>query len=397
VLQHDARRADGFSLVELMVAMTIMLVVTAGVFNLMNPAQGAFQTQPEVADMQQRLRVAADSLYKDVVMAGGGAYQGSMSGALTYFFAPVMPFRQGTIADDPPGTYRDDVITVIYVPPTIAQTSLATKGPALVSAEIGVNKEPNCPPSDDLCGFKEGMIALMYDASGNYDLFEITNVQENALHLQHRNDKLTYTNYEPITTKIVQASYFEYYLKTDNANGVYQLMYYDGTSKPDVPVADNVVGLNFEYFGEPQPPLMKKALSDTTGPWTSYGPKPSAVAIAPYGAGENCIFVNDGSPTPAPRLASLGPAGSGLVKLTAAQLTDGPWCPNDTSANRWDADLLRIRKIGVTVRVQAAVAALRGPASVFFKYGGTSRDYNKWAPDQEVHFEVTPRNLNLGR
>src|SRR4030095_5528878 len=98
---------------------------------------------------------------------------------------------------------------------------------------------------------------------------------------------------------------------------------------------------------------------------------------------ENCVLNADKSP----KLATLGAAGSGLVTLTAAQLTDGPWCPNNTSANRWDADLLRIRKIGVTVRVQAALAALRGPASVFFTRGGTSRDYNKWAPDQEIHFE----------
>jgi hypothetical protein len=64
---------------------------------------------------------------------------------------------------------------------------------------------------------------------------------------------------------------------------------------------------------------------------------------------------------------------------------------------RWDADLLRIRKVAVTIRVQAAVAALRGPASTLFTHGGTSRGGNKWAPDQEVRFQVTPRNLNLGR
>ncbi len=392
-MPHDPRRADGFSLIELMVAMTIMLAVTAGVFSLMNPAQGAFQTQPEVADMQQRLRVASDTLYKDIVMAGGGAYQGSMSGSLTYFFAPVMPFRQGTVADDPAGTFRTDVITVIYVPPTIAQTSLSQKSPSLKSVEIGVNKEQNCPPSDDLCGFKEGMVALMYDDSGYYDIFTITNVQENALHIQHNNDKLTYTDYQADKTKIVQAAYFEYWLKADTN----QLMYYDGTGNPDVPVVDNVVGLNFEYYGDPQPPMRieSKALDAEVGPWTTYGPKPVPPpnAIAPFAAGENCVFNADQSP----KLPALGAAGTGLVKLTAAQLTDGPWCPNSTHVNRWDADLLRIRKIGVTVRVQAALASLRGPASVLFTRGGTSRDAQRWAPDQEVHFEVTPRNLNLGR
>ena len=86
-----------------------------------------------------------------------------------------------------------------------------------------------------------------------------------------------------------------------------------------------------------------------------------------------------------------------MVPLTAAQLADGPWCPNGVNANRWDADLLRIRKIGVTLRVQSAVAALRGPAGVLFTNGGTSRGGSKWVPDQEIRFQVSPRNLNPGR
>jgi hypothetical protein len=40
--------------------------------------------------------------------------------------------------------------------------------------------------------------------------------------------------------------------------------------------------------------------------------------------------------------------------------------------------LLRVRKIFVTVRVRSAFTALR-------------------LPDQEIRFEVTPRNLNLER
>jgi hypothetical protein len=80
-----------------------------------------------------------------------------------------------------------------------------------------------------------------------------------------------------------------------------------------------------------------------------------------------------------------------------AQLTDGPWCPDAMNPNRWDADLLRIRKIAVTLRVESAVEALRGPAGTLFVHGGTSRGGHRFAPDQEVRFQVSPRNLNLGR
>lgn len=389
------RREAGFSLIELTFAMSLMLVVTASVFSMMNPAQGSFQAQPEISDMQQRLRVASDTLYKDLVMAGGGAYQGSMGGSLGNYFAAVQPRRVGSTLEDAPTVFKTDTITLIYVPATIAQTSLAVHGPSLNSAEIGVNADPGCPVGDALCGFKSGMSVMMYDDSGNYDIFTITAVQTNALHLQHNSDSLTYTGYNANTTKIVQVSNFVYYLNTTTN----QLMFYNGGTAADVPVVDNVVGLAFEYYGDPQPPTWRpgKAVSDTTGPWTSYGPKPSALAVAPYAAGANCVF-NDGSPgPPVPALPELGASGTGLVKLTAAQLTDGPWCPNPTSLNRWDADLLRVRKIGVTVRVQSANAALRGPASALFKVGGTSTGGQKWVPDQEIRFQVSPRNLNLGR
>jgi prepilin-type N-terminal cleavage/methylation domain-containing protein len=392
------RREQGFSLLEMLVAMTVMLGVTAGVFSLMNPAQGTFAAQPEVSDMQQRLRVAADSLYKDLVMAGNGAYQGSMSGSLMYVFAPVMPFRQGSVNDDPPGTFKTDTVTLVYVPPTFAQTSLSTKSPSLNSVEIGVNPEPGCPDlqNDPLCGFKQGMVVLMYDDSGNYDLMTITNVQDNAMHLQHNLDKLSYTEYQPFKTKIVQANYFEYYLKTDNVNGIYQLMFYDGSGAPDVPIADNVVGLNFDYYGDPQPPTIKGGTGVTGNPFlTTYGPAPQAAAINGFAATENCVFA--AGPTPTPKLPTLGAANGTLVQLTAAQLTDGPWCPNAANVNRFDADLLRIRKIVVTLRVQSASAALRGPASALFSHGGTSRNGTKWVPDQEIKFSVSPRNLNLGR
>ena len=45
--------------------------------------------EPESADMQQRLRVAADTLFKHLVMAGAGSYHGTRSGSLIHRFAPA--------------------------------------------------------------------------------------------------------------------------------------------------------------------------------------------------------------------------------------------------------------------------------------------------------------------
>ena len=80
----------------------LMLVVTGSIFALLNPGQGNFVAEPEVADMQQRTRLAADTLYKDLVMVGSGSYSRQEPDRASYFFAPVMPHRQGRLQDDPP-------------------------------------------------------------------------------------------------------------------------------------------------------------------------------------------------------------------------------------------------------------------------------------------------------
>jgi hypothetical protein len=53
--------------------------------------------------------------------------------------------------------------------------------------------------------------------------------------------------------------------------------------------------------------------------------------------------------------------------------------------------------VRVKLRVQVAVDSLRGPAGTLFRYGGTSSGAERYVPDQEIAFDVTPRNMNLGR
>ena len=66
------RSERGFSLPEMLIAAAIMITITGAVFSMLNPSQGMYRTQPEVADVQQRLRVGVDSMAKDLVMAGAG-------------------------------------------------------------------------------------------------------------------------------------------------------------------------------------------------------------------------------------------------------------------------------------------------------------------------------------
>ncbi len=353
----------GYSLVEMLVATAVMLVITGAIFGLMNPSQGISRTQPEVSDLQQRMRVAVETLYKDLMMAGAGPYQGATSGSLANFFAPVLPYRVGRVNSDPANNvfYRPDAITLVYVPNTSSQTTIRDPMPN-ESAEIKVNAQPNCPAGDELCGFREGMSVLIFDDTGAWESFEITNVQTSALHLQHRGQQ--FQKAYDAGSYIVQCEYHTYYL--DAATD--RLMHYDGLTT-DLPVVDNVVGLQFRYYGDPNPPQ---------------SPKP------PIGT-SNCLFDASGNAL----LSALGPANGGLVELTEAMLTDGPWC--GTAPSQFDADLFRVRKIGVSLRVQASSPEFRGANTTFFTRPGLARSSARLIPDFTTEFQVSPRNLNLTR
>jgi len=63
---------SGFSLIELMVALVCTLLVSGAIYGLLSSGQGAFRREPEVADMQQNLRLAMDTISRDVATAGTG-------------------------------------------------------------------------------------------------------------------------------------------------------------------------------------------------------------------------------------------------------------------------------------------------------------------------------------
>ena len=382
----------GFSLIEALIATALMLAVTSAAFTMMHPAYGAFAVEPESADMQQRLRVAADVLSKDLAMAGAGAYSGPHAGSLVYSFPAVLPFRQGTLRDDPPGVFATDRITLIFVPSTPAQSTLTepltgATATFATGAETGCPFDPGSSTEATRCGFSREQTVLVYDAAGGYGLFTVAAVADGVATLASKKPGGAGSTFAA-GSHIVEVENHTYSLKSDDSAGTYQLMHGDG-SGADTPVVDHVVALRFDYYGEGQPPVLLHPIGDTAEPATTYGPKPVAAGVA------SCLF--SAAAPPAPMLPALGDGSQRLVNLTAADLTDGPFCPDDGHPNRWDADLLRIRRIGVTLRVQSAAAALRGPASALFAHAGTAQSSAKWLPDLEIHFDVSPRNLNLGR
>lgn len=363
--RRSLRSESGYTLTELLVSTAIMVTVTGAIFGLMNPAQGSAQAQPEVADLQQRMRIGSDTLFKELVMSGAGPYQGATTGSLINFFAPILPRRTGRIGADPTqgaASFKSDAITLSYIPNSYSQTTISNNMPQ-VAAELKVFDQPNCPKGRELCGFEEQMQVIIFDTSGNFDTFVITEVQDAAGHLQHRQQPLNF----PYQTgaQVTQIVSNTYYLNRDTS----QLMRYNGADE-DLPIVDNVVDLRFDYFGDPTPPAF---------------PKP------PLGTA-NCLYDTGGNYIGPPALA---PDDGSLASLPAAILTDGPYC--GSGANAFDADLLRIRKVRVSLRMQTTSPALRGTDAALFMKPGSALGGERAVPDYRVAFEVAPRNLNLAR
>ena len=385
----------GFSLVELLVATLILLAVSGAVLGFLAPATTAFETQPELSDVQQRLRVTVSTLQKHIAMAGAGAHAGVAAGSLGDYVAPVMPYRWGDAGADSPGTFRADTITVLYVPQTPAETAVVRTVSA-AGPDTVLETRVDCGGSrhDDRCGFDEGMRVLVFEPRGNWDVGVAAHVSSNALQLT-RVDPFSseYSSGHAVATELASHTY---YLHADVRSRTFQLMHYDGV-RTDMPVVDDVVRLEFRYWGDPLPPQLLSPGAVESAPKTTYGPRPPELGMPsglPWPDGENCVFaVVDGA-----HVARLGVlhGGGGLAELPASLFNDGPWCPHGASALRYDADLLRVRRIGVRLRVQAGAASFRGPASSLFLHGGTGRP-SRYVPDQEIALAIAPDNLHVRR
>ena len=384
----------GFTVVELLVASLILMAIISAALSVARLAQDMFDVQPEHSDVQQRIRVSADVLRRDLLMAGAGTYAGPAVGPLNGVMAPVMPYRA---FGDPPDPrqgilFRPDVLSLAYVPATASQSTLASVLPA-DALDVQIAAAPNCPPATatTLCGFEAGAHLLIVDAVGHWDVFSVQEIAAGGLRVGHRG---TAAAAYPTGTAVSEARFVTYSLKLDAASGVSQLTRHDGWAT-ELPVVDNVVAMRFTYFGAAAPPRLIPDPLSASEAIPTYGPKPPLLSQIQDGwpPGENCLFqVSDG--VQVPRLPALD-AAMPVVELAPSLFTDGPWCPHSTAPNPYDADLLRVRSLRVTLRVQSAIASLRGPASALFLNGGTARGGARYVPDLEVQVDVTPRNLNL--
>jgi type II secretory pathway pseudopilin PulG len=259
------RDQRGFTLAEAIVAMALTLIVSLTAFALVTPASFAAVVQPEMTDVEQRARVAAETLARELGRAGAGIDAGPRRGALNQFLPAVLPRRFGLTSGDAPGTARPDAITIITVPATASQTTTA----AAVSASslvLSVNAAPNCPPASALCGLTAGQDVLIADDAGHFDLFRILTVSGATATLKHHGQQLAWVY--PAGSVVTVAESRTFYLDAPTAI----LRLYDG-GQSDQPLVDQIAALSFSYLGDaPGGGLDVMPLASfSDGPWRGAG------------------------------------------------------------------------------------------------------------------------------
>ena len=140
-MRQSAPNESGFSMVELLVAMTVTLIISGAIFGLLTGGQNAFRREPAMTDRQQTIRVAMDLIKRDVAGAGVGmapfvrAFTPGLDGAGG---APSATQTAGAIANT--ATDVLEMLTTTGQCPSVVLTSASTS--SLVSGET----QPRCFP-----------------------------------------------------------------------------------------------------------------------------------------------------------------------------------------------------------------------------------------------------------
>jgi hypothetical protein len=338
----------GYTVIELLVATAVLLVAASGVFGLLDIGVARTSVWNESADLHQRGRLTSEILSS--ILGNAGAGPGT--GPLLKSFAPIEPKRRTT------GIVSDSAITVRYVPDGALHSTLAA--PLIPGAtSVAVVRHSGCADGTTACGFVTGMDVVIFDAAGNWDTAVVQSIAPDTLEIADRAASRSAT-YDT-GTHIAEIAETTLYL---NASDDTLRREHPGVS--NLPLVDNVVALQFEYFGDPFPPT---------------APRPPAGTA-------NCVYDAAGNPAALPTLVADHGA---LATLTLPMLADGPFC--GSGANAYDVDLLRVRKVRITLTLQTGVSLLRGTDSAFFTRPGAARSANRMLPDLHLSVAMTPPNL----
>jgi hypothetical protein len=352
------RKQAGFAAVEVLVGAAIGVALLASALATLSVHVRVARAHPGSVDIAERARALFDVVFADLTVAGSGFAVDASATALSCCLPAISPRRLGFRNADPPGTARADVVTIVFVPRGAVGARLAAPI-AGAGAPLELATGPPCPTSSN-CGISDRDDVLVFDGTGRHDYFRAS-VTAGATTVSARQS--TVGSAYDVGSYAARVETRTYYF--DEAAS--QLRIYDGYLA-DVPAIDNVAAFRVEYWGEDRQPIR---------------PRPPAGTA-------NCLYDATGALLPWPR--ALG-GGTGLVPLAITEFADGPWC--GAGDNRFDADLLRVRRVRVSATLQAP-DALRADGALF-KRPGLANSALSLVRDLIVSIDVTPRSLGARR
>lgn len=371
--------ARGFSLVELLIASMVSALVVGALLAALVPARAAFDAAPATIELQQRSRVGLEFLASALRSAGArepGLRDGSMAGS---FVPAVIP----AIASGASNVFSDVEILRPVVP---GARGIVDRDQTSAGAAIELRPNHDCPHTPDVCGFTPGSTAAISDGHGRFDVFEVASTDVSGMSL---------LPLKPLSApygagaRLFEAEAFRYWLATqpDGSKSMVRIAR-TGAAQP---VVDGIADLSISLWGEAAPPQITW---DGTDGAATYGPVPPSATFRDAGGawpeGESCLTGRDAA-GPWSRLVPLGATGT-LVPLTRSDLDDGPWCAGGI-LGIYDADLIRLRRIDIELRVEALAPGLRGPAGQLFSRPGTSfLSPARWVPDRALAISISLRD-----
>jgi prepilin-type N-terminal cleavage/methylation domain-containing protein len=155
----------GFTVIELLIALAIVMSITGVLAQLVEPARAAFDRVPAELDLQQRGRTAIDAISQVVRSAGKNVAATNGLGALSKIMAPI------SLAN--PDQSGQSFASMTAIVPVVdgAQGVLgadqnAAAGPLMLATTP-------CPDVNEVCGFVRGVTAVIVDGSGHYEVFVV--------------------------------------------------------------------------------------------------------------------------------------------------------------------------------------------------------------------------------
>ncbi|AMP01402.1 prepilin-type N-terminal cleavage/methylation domain protein [Collimonas arenae] len=183
------KRQDGFSLIELMVVIAIVLVMSLAIFGVMSTSEGKKRTLTSVNDIDQSGNFAMYQLEKTVRIAGSGFSQSYVQSFGCQLFAKqttngvILPFSGATMAQ-PFNTLNAALGGTFVLAPAIIAKNATTPGMSgstsdaliIMSGSAGYGEVPtaftNSPTSAQLnlqstLSFKPNDLVLVVDQAGS--------------------------------------------------------------------------------------------------------------------------------------------------------------------------------------------------------------------------------------